>query len=167
MSNVLKLGNFGAPSKVAPRASFATMALLSAGLAGCGSESTTNQYYQGPGGNPVSIQAQVPSNCRMIAAGTLNQGDSITAQVNGQSYRLTLGDLENARSREDLPPSVLLPAALFTITNPDSVVLDRVSVREGGFASTSVSGFSVRVPTIGLGATFSEKWADVVVYNCQ
>lgn len=167
MSNVLKFGNSGAPSRVAPRVSFATMAVLSAGLAGCGSEGTTNQYYQGPGGNPVSIQAQVPSNCQMIGAGTLNHGDSLVAQVRGQTYRLTLGDLENARSREGLPPSVLLPAALFTIADTNSVILDRVSVREGGLQSTAVSGLSIKVPTIGLGATFGEKWADVIAYNCQ
>jgi hypothetical protein len=167
MSNTLKFGNFGASSKVAPRASFTTMAVLTASLVGCGSESTTNQYYQGPGGNPVSIQAQVPSNCRMIGAGTLNQGDSISVEVSGRSYRITLGDLENSRSREGLPPSVLLPAALFTVGDTNSVILDRVSVREGGVSSTSIRGLTLQVPTIGLGATFGEKWADVNVYNCQ
>ena len=172
MSQTLKHGSEVATSarnSVSQRAPLKTvLGLLGASaIAGCGSESVVNNYYQGPDGHYVSLRQEVPSTCTLVTSGTLNQGENLTASVNGRSYRIQLDDLESPRSRDGLPPSVLLPAALYSVTDTMGAVLAHANVREGGVQSTRVTGLTIQAVTISQGYTFGSKWADTNVYQCQ
>ena len=147
------------------------LGLLGASAVACAPETTTppvvNNYYQGPDGMPVSFRQPVPSNCTMVASATINQGENLAAEVNGRSYRIQLDDLERARSRSGLPPTVLLPSAIYSITDNMGNVLARANIREGGVEATRVNGLTIQTVNVAPGYTFGAKWADTNVYRCQ
>lgn len=172
MSQTLKHGSEVATSarnSVSQRAPLKTvLGLLGASaIAGCGSESVVNNYYQGPDGRPVSIRQEVPNNCRLVTGGTLNEGEFLSPIINGTTYRVTLVGIESPRSREDLPPSVLLPAGLYSVADQNAIVLDHPSVREGGLKQTRVTGLAIQTVNVEQSYNFSVHLADVNVYQCQ
>jgi hypothetical protein len=75
-------------SAISQRAPFkAAAVLLGAGAAGLGcapDETTINHYYQGPDGRYVSLRQEVPSNCTLVASGSLNVGENLNPTINGR-----------------------------------------------------------------------------------